>query len=294
MITLQNGALRVQIAEHGAELCGLSDLAGGAELLWDAGPAWPRHSPVLFPIIGGLKDNSYLLDGGRYTLPPHGFARDLPFRVERRDGQSAELVLEDSGATRGAYPFAFALSVSYTLRGRALDIGWRVHNRSARPMPFSIGAHTGFRLHGGIDGYALAFDREVPLLVHRVRGRLVEREESWIPGHEGARAGALTLSRGLFSRDALVFTQGINSAVLRDTRGRVPDIAVSFPGFPAVAFWTPPAAEHPEFLCIEPWYGINDFVDGEPQDMARKHLVQTAQPDAVWTASHRITVGGAA
>ena len=48
-----SGALRAVISVQGAELQSLRD-ASGEEWLWQAGPAWPRHAPVLFPIVGRL------------------------------------------------------------------------------------------------------------------------------------------------------------------------------------------------------------------------------------------------
>ena len=50
---LDNGRIAATVKAAGAELVSLAD-ARGHEFLWQAGPAWPRHAPVLFPIVGRL------------------------------------------------------------------------------------------------------------------------------------------------------------------------------------------------------------------------------------------------
>ncbi|TIU07112.1 MAG: aldose 1-epimerase family protein, partial [Mesorhizobium sp.] len=53
-LTLDGDGISATVVGQGAELVSLRD-AEGAELLWQAGPEWRRHSPVLFPIVGRLK-----------------------------------------------------------------------------------------------------------------------------------------------------------------------------------------------------------------------------------------------
>ena len=48
----------------------------GLELLWQAGPVWPRHAPILFPIVGRLKNDELRHRGKLYPMTRHGFARD--------------------------------------------------------------------------------------------------------------------------------------------------------------------------------------------------------------------------
>jgi galactose mutarotase-like enzyme len=75
LISISSGALTARINPLGAELTSLTDGAG-AEYMTDADPAfWTGHAPVLFPIVGGLVDDTYRVDGQSYHLPRHGFAR---------------------------------------------------------------------------------------------------------------------------------------------------------------------------------------------------------------------------
>ena len=77
MVTIANDFLTVNISRHGAELTSIKDNLTGRERLWQADPeVWPRHAPVLFPIVGALADQQYHYAGKTYHMGQHGFARD--------------------------------------------------------------------------------------------------------------------------------------------------------------------------------------------------------------------------
>ena len=40
-----------------------------------------------------------------------------------------------------------------------------------------------------------------------------------------------------------------------------------------------------EFVCIEPWFGINDYVGQDVRELADKDLVQGVDPGQVWRRS---------
>ena len=109
--TLSSGGMSAIVAAHGAELQSLRS-ADGHELLWQAGPQWPRHAPLLFPIVGRLKNDELRHQGKTYPMTQHGFARDQRFDwLERAPGRCT-LVLTDNAETRSRYPFAFRLTVA--------------------------------------------------------------------------------------------------------------------------------------------------------------------------------------
>src|ERR1700733_14450459 len=87
---LSNSYLSAAVKSDGAELCSLRD-AEGTELLWQGHPVWPRHAPVLFPIVGRLKDDTLLHHGISYRLTQHGFARDRRFAWLNRTATSCRL-----------------------------------------------------------------------------------------------------------------------------------------------------------------------------------------------------------
>src|SRR5215469_10088859 len=140
---MSNGTLTATVKADGAELCSLRD-AAGAEMLWQAGSVWPRHAPVLFPIVGRLKDGTLRHAGKSYRLTQHGFARDRRFAWLSRSATSCRLVLHEDAATRAIYPFAFRLEITFTLDDDALEERFTVTNPGREVLPASLGAHPGF------------------------------------------------------------------------------------------------------------------------------------------------------
>ena len=60
--TLQNDRLSITVQAKGAELISLYNKTQHLEYMWSGDPAfWSKHSPVLFPIIGALKNNTYYI-----------------------------------------------------------------------------------------------------------------------------------------------------------------------------------------------------------------------------------------
>ncbi|MFY7728725.1 MAG: aldose 1-epimerase family protein, partial [Flavobacterium sp.] len=76
--------ITASINPQGAELFSLKN--GNTEYIWEGNPEfWGKHSPVLFPIVGTLKDNKYKVNGAEYNLTRHGFARDNEFTVKHQE-----------------------------------------------------------------------------------------------------------------------------------------------------------------------------------------------------------------
>ena len=92
-------SLRAIVKAQGAELCSLKN-AAAVEFLWQAGPAWPRYAPLLFPIVGCLANDELRHRGKTYRMTQHGFARDNRFAWTERGENRCALVLEDSEAAR--------------------------------------------------------------------------------------------------------------------------------------------------------------------------------------------------
>ncbi|KZU82064.1 LacX protein plasmid [Lactiplantibacillus plantarum] len=103
-VELKNEYLTVLINEAGAELSSVKS-SDGIEYMWQADKTfWGRHAPVLFPIVGRLKDDQYTVAGQAYHMGQHGFARDNDFTVVNQTATQATFELTDSRATREMYP----------------------------------------------------------------------------------------------------------------------------------------------------------------------------------------------
>ena len=251
--TLRSGGLEATIKAHGAELCSLKD-AQGVELIWQAGAAWPRHAPLLFPIVGRLVNDEMRHRGKTYRMTQHGFARDSRFAWAERGDNSCTLVLEDSEATRALYPFAFRLAVTYTLDEVGLDVVLKIVNTGEETLPASLGGHPAFNwpLQSGMskEDYALTFTNEESSPVRRVDGGLLLAATDPSP----VRGAVLPLSESLFTVDAVIFDR-INSHAVRYAAGQGagPWLRMSWSGFRELGIWSKPTGA--PFLCIEPWRG---------------------------------------
>ena len=293
--SLENAQCHVRISSLGAELTSfqrrdLNDL----EYVWPADPAqWARHAPLLFPIVGRLSDDTYLLEGKRYNLPQHGFARDQEFQLIQEEASSLTFQLMHSAATQVVYPFEFELRVRYELRGATLTVGWQVRNPAAagQELLFSIGAHPAFRcprrpeVGEQFTDYAFHFDHPVTLRRQLLRGGLRSGETAPVLGQQAV----LPLSYELFAEDALVFSHfDFTRITLQNAAGTGPFVRMQFDGFPYLGLWTkgPGAA----FTCIEPWQGVASPV-GPPQELRDKEGILTLAPSQTFSTSYSIEVG---
>lgn len=290
-VTIQNRRITVDIDTLGAQLASVRT-PDGTEYLWQGDPdIWARRAPILFPLIGRLKDSTYLLDGVPYTIPTHGFARDMEFRVTEQGESRVSFQIADTEDTRKVYPFSFALTVTYALDGDRLIKSHRVENRSDRAMLYELGAHDGFRVPMG-PGSAMA-DHSIVL-----PGTEVIRPY----GMDGAlmltrpdRTWALTDSRLALTPwsydglDTVVLDAPPQAqAVLTDPQGR-PRVTVTFPDFPYVGFWTARKPFDTGYVCIEPWSSLPDcaFVGRELKD---KPGIRSLAPGQSETLSYTTTI----
>ncbi|MET0313043.1 MAG: aldose 1-epimerase family protein [Hansschlegelia sp.] len=282
-----SGRLKATVAAHGAELISLRD--GGGELLWQAGPEWPRHAPVLFPIVGRLSGDALRVGGETFRLTQHGFARDQEFLWTERGEDRALLSLTDNVATRALYPFAFRLELDYRVEGDALSVTARVSNPGGDVLPFCVGAHPGFRwpLVDDVakEDHALEFEAHEPGPARSVEGGLLGPDK---PLPFDGRTLALTPE--LFSNDALVMpdvkSRSVRYSALRDGEA-VRTLTVSWRGYDDLGVWSAPLGA--PFLCIEPWRGMASSVGWDGPFMDKPGVVRL-EPGATMEFEWRVEV----
>src|ERR1700754_4213486 len=157
---IRSDGIAATIKADGAELCSLKN-AEGHELLWQAGPQWPRHAPTLFPIVGRLKGDALRHRGKIYPMTQHGFARDQRFEWADRNETSCTLVLSDNAQTRAHYPFGFRLAITFAIAGAGREVTLEVTNTGGEMLPASLGAHPAFNWpllpEFGKEAYTLTF-----------------------------------------------------------------------------------------------------------------------------------------
>ncbi|RMG69393.1 MAG: aldose 1-epimerase family protein [Bacteroidetes bacterium] len=286
MYQLSAADFHLRVDPIGAELTSLR--YRGVEYLWQADPAvWGRHAPVLFPIVGRLKDDRYQHQGQWYEMKQHGFARNQTFALLSQSADALAFRLTDNDDTRAQYPFSFVLDISYTVSGSSLTVGYRVHNPGPEPMPFSIGAHPGFRLplepDTQIEGYAIVFDQRETAETHLIEDGLFDGRTA--PCLE--ESDRIPWRTDLFDADALVFHHLRSREVALVSPSGQARVTVTLEGFPYLGIWAKPGAP---YVCLEPWQGLADYTSASG-DLRDKAGIMLLTPGTTHVASYDIRLG---
>ncbi len=279
MVVLDNGILRVEIAEKGAEIRRAT--VGGEERLWNGDPEfWNGVAPVLFPICGGLRDDKFTLCGREYDIVKHGFARHMDFTLESSGETFAVFLLRETEETLKMYPWKFELRIKYTLVGGGVRVEYDVKNNSDSTMYTAIGAHEAYACPEGIEDYDVIFERKETLRAANVEGALLSREGK-IVLKDG---NVLPIYTKYFEVDALVFTDMKSRFVTLRNRKTGKETSVDFNGFDYMLLWTVPGAG---YLCIEPWTSIPSYVD-EGYEISAKEGMTAVEPNGHFTRTHTV------
>ena len=278
--TISNSILKASIKNAGAELFSLK--SQDKEFIWEGNPAfWGKHSPVLFPIVGTLKNNTYTVFGQEYQLPRHGFARDMEFLLINKTENSATFSLSSNPETLKKYPFEFELQLIYTLQVRTLDIEYKVINKNGTKMPFSIGAHPAIALPQNFENYSLKFEKEEVLQFSLLENDLVSNKTQILE----TKGNSVALNYKLFENDALVF-KTLESNSLTILENSKPYLKVDFEDFPSLGIWT---KEQAPFICIEPWFGYSD-TPGNAGDLFEKEGILILDANQTFTSKFSLEI----
>lgn len=273
---IENEFLTCEIDDMGAQLHSLRLKENGKEYVWQGNPEiWYGQAPVLFPIIGQLIGDKYRYNGKEYTMPKHGLARKLPFAVKECGGAKAVFSLESDENTLKSYPFEFELLVIFELCGKSLVNTMTVINKTDGEMYFSIGAHPGFNCKVGD---IIEFENPETLSTERIdKDNLIIPEK--FPLIENSRE--IEITKEIFEPDALILS-GMKSEKLR-IKGEN-GIEFTFGKCPFLGIWAKPGAP---YVCLEPWYGVNDGREVK-NDISEKRGIQKLEKGGEfsfsWTA----------
>ena len=288
LYTIQNELLSVSADDHGAELN--SVFCGGTEYLWQGDPKWwVGHAPILFPVIGTLRGASYLHCGKKYILSQnHGFARHSRFNTVSKTDGAITFSLFDNEETREVYPFQFELLISYTLSGSSLRTDFKITNKSATDMYFSVGGHPAFNCplfkDETFEDYEIVFNENETAGVHIVTDRLVLDEK--LPFFNNSNR--ISLTHELFRKyQTLVFSDLKSTSVTLRSQKTGMGVTLSFKGFPYFGIWQPPGAP---FICLEPWQGIDDSPDSSENLCDKKGIMRLA-PNSFHTCGFVLDTG---
>ncbi len=265
----ENEFFTLAVKEMGAELNSLKSKKTDIEYIWYGDDnIWYGQSPILFPIIGRLLDDKYSLNGNEYSMEKHGIVRKKPFKLVDSTSSSLTFVQTDDEASYKSYPYHFELKVRFELTDAGLKVTHTVTNKDNNNMYYSFGAHPGFNCQIGdylelSDDYALETERidaESILIDEKFPVEMTDNK--------------ITLTKTLFDKDALILSdfKSKNIKIKSNNHNRI--ISFDFDS-PFLGIWAKPNAP---YVCLEPWWGVNDDYNKKP-DFSQKRGIMVLAPN---------------
>lgn len=289
MNKLENTNLIIETKNNGAELTRIYSKVLNKEFLWNGNNKyWGRQSPILFPIVGRLKDNETIINNNLYNMTQHGFARDMNFDLIEETQTCLTYKLSSNNETKKYYPYDFDLFVKYILNKSKIEICWKVLNKSFEDMFFSIGAHPAFNVpfdeKTSIDDYYLNLRSRDSINAYSL-------DKSFICTKSKVESlESIDLNSEIFKNDALIY-DNVNEISINSRKSNA-SISIEFNNFPFVGVWSPYYKETNSiapFVCIEPWYGIADCVNSD-KNFKDKLGINKLSPNKIFEASYSINL----
>ena len=274
-IALKREGLQAVVRTLGGELISFRD-ESGKEYLWNGDPKfWAGINPILFPIVGGLKNGKVRLDGKELEMNRHGFARDMEFHIIEQSEDAVVLELRENEETLKRYPRKFALRVCHRLEGEGFSTTFEVQNMDEQEMPFCIGAHTAFRCpmndEEAFADYEIVFDEK------ETACNFLLNEQGCICGSAAENmledTDRFSLEYETFAKlDTVIFKNLKSAGVALRHKEKGTGVHMQFAGFPFMAFWTKGQEKAP-FICIEPWHGCAAKEDESGEFTAKEECI---------------------
>ena len=284
---IKNSFISAKIDSFGAQLNSLKKVDNNLEYIWQANSKyWNRHAPILFPIVGRLKEDSYFYKNQKYSMTQHGFARDCEFELIEKDDDYLNFRLKSSDKTLEIYPFSFEFDIFYELMENRLIVSYRVKNKTNGEMFFSIGGHPAFNWPLGNkekNDYFFEFEniKNTKRYYLNDKGLVYKTENLEIEDNK------IVLNEELFKNDALVFNDfNIKEVTFKNSKNKN-YVKLEFEKFPYLGLWSKPSGA--PFICIEPWFGVADE-ENSNQKLEEKKAMITLQKDESFSCFYSIEI----
>ncbi|WP_240199767.1 aldose 1-epimerase family protein [Sphingobacterium siyangense] len=284
MHTIENGFLSVGLFQKGAELRSVVDKHNKYEWMWQADERyWAKSSPILFPIVGALKEGRFIHAGQIYHLPRHGFARDIDFDIVETTATRIVFALNANDNTEHCFPFHFSLKLTYELKENMLEVSYCVCNLGQDLLYFSLGAHPAFNFsYNQADNSTayLEFPADDILERYHLHDNLLSTSFDCIEleNHQ------LFPDRDTFKEDAWILKNLNSNAVIIRSNNR--QLRFAYEGFSYFGIWSVPESS---FICLEPWQGLPDHVNHNLLFSEKEGIVKL-NGNSDWHAKWSITI----
>lgn len=290
LITIKNELASAVIDTKGAQLSSFQD-STGKEYIWDKNPSyWSSSAPVLFPMIGNVRDGKTIIEGQQYALPKHGVVRYAEFEVFAQSESSVTLIHKANEETLKVYPYHYTLYVTFILCEESLSCEMKVVNSDQKTMYYHIGGHPAFNcpLYEGehFEDYSIFFEEkeDIHSPVIDINAPCVQHA---VFKHHLNNSNELPLDYHLFDSDALIFTGLKSKKISILNRNTKKGIEFTFRNFRTLAFWSPIGKQAP-FICIEPWNGSAIF-DDEDDVFKHKRDILSLEPNELECFYYTVT-----
>jgi galactose mutarotase-like enzyme len=254
VITIENEFIQAAIRTRGAELASLVKTSTGREYIWQADPdIWGGSAPILFPIIGKLKDGQTFIDGKSYSIPKHGVLRTRDAVLIHQDDDTVEFQFCTDDETYAVYPYEFSFTAEFQLLENGLSVNYTVQNTGDEIMLFSVGSHPAFKLdlnNHSLEDYTVEFSEPETLDLYGFVDEYLGKVESDYLINQSS----IQLKESIFEENALIF-RNIKSRTIRLNPA---GIEIDIRNHPHLGIWQMPGAP---YICIEPWFSYDDAID---------------------------------
>lgn len=249
-ITLKNEQLEVTIRRLGAEIKSIRK--NNKEYMWqNEEKIWNRTSPVLFPIVGTLKDDTFQVDDEEFKMSRHGFLRDRTFEVVEQSSDYVTFKYTSTLYDYSLYPYDFTVEIKYQIIDSIVKTTYKIINNCNLEMPYQIGAHPAFAVES-IDDLEMCFkEQEVYKYTFNDAGLQKTREKVTIEN--------INLSYDMINENIPCFSNFSDSHMVLRNKGQE-YIKFNFESMNFLAAWSS-EYKNAKFICIEPWSGISSHQD---------------------------------
>ncbi len=267
--------LKIQTKKSGAELTsikynGKEMLFQGVKVLDSNGNIyWKRQAPILFPIVGQLKNSQTQIEDKIYEMSQHGFARDMDFEEISKTENKHHYMLKYNEGTLKKYPYKFELHVIYEIIGDTLTVTYKVKNIDDKKIYFGLGGHPAFNCDYSNGEYEIVFsENEDKIVFLKLKNGLIDTEKA----QNILQDNKIYLKEDTFDNDAVIMKNlKSNKVVLQNHETNQKILEFDFTGFPYLALWSKKGAP---FVCIEPWQNTADRIDSTQIYKDKENIIE--------------------
>ena len=267
--------IEIKTKPQGAEITSIKK--DGKERIHDGKKDWNRHAPVLFPIVGQIKNGETKIEGKTYKMGQHGFARDMLFQEE--GPHTYKLTYNEQ--TLEKYPYKFKLVISHkTLGENEVETSYSITNLDDKTIYFGLGGHPAFVCD--YKNAEIEFEKEEPEInIYQLENGLIKEEPEEATKFTDKKT--IKLQENTFDNDAIIMKNlKSNYIILKENGNQI--LKFDFTDFPILAIWSKKDAN---FLCIEPWFNTADTVNSNGNFEEKEGIIKL-KPNEKFEAKYKI------